>query len=322
MKVSAASGLEPEIEGRSVTVLNLGGTIALSYDEAGNHVTLSGPALLGNEAHEFIELSPVQSNALSWKHLVALREQVKKLTESGKNNVVVITGTGTVEDVATFLDVVRPPDIRIALLVSFESASVGRRAPGIDAALAWLRSADVGDIRLFADGTAFDYPFEKRWRSGAWEFVSKPRDTSLPAWTLPLSSRLEETMPCIPVASAGVGADNWIGQLVDLVPSDGLVLEAFGAGDVPPEVAQHIAAYLTSGGQVVITSLARPGRIEPTYPGIPGTSHGLLSSGCYGGGVLTARQARMRLAVALASDVPEAARQAFASFNPYPSRSD
>jgi L-asparaginase len=299
-----------------VTVLNLGGTIALSYNEAGQHVTLSGIELLGDVEHEFIELDPVQSNALSWEHLLALREHVLKVSRSGRREVVVITGTGTVEDVATFLQATCPPDVRIALLVSFHDASVNRRAPGIDAALTWLRSDDAGGMRLFSDGTAFDYPFEKWWDSGVWEFRSKSPYTGVPVWTLPNSVALSAAMPRIPVVSAGIAAANWIGLLIDLVPNDGLVVEAYGAGDVPPDVARQLVAFLTRGLPVVITSLARPGQIEPTYRGIPGTSHGLLSAGCYGGGVLTARQARMRLAVALASGIPDAPRQAFASFPP------
>jgi L-asparaginase len=299
----------------AVTVLNLGGTIALSYDAAGRPVTLSGPELLGDEPHEFIELEPVQSNALSWSHLLALRSRLVELARAGRRQVVVITGTGTAEDVATFLHVAGPVDTRVALLVSFEDASAGGRAPGVGTALAWLRAGETGGLRLFADGTGFDYPFEKHSGAGTWQFLSKSSELGVPTWRLPPSCTLAREMASVPVVSVGIGAAGWIGQLLDSVPTDGLVLEAYGAGDVPPEVADHVTAYVAGGGVVVVTSLARPGRVEPTYPGIAGTSHGLLAAGCYGGGVLTPRQARMRLAVALASGVPDAPRQAFASFS-------
>ncbi|WP_238005654.1 asparaginase domain-containing protein [Dactylosporangium sp. AC04546] len=300
----------------TVAVLNLGGTIALSYDASGRPVTLPASELVGDQDHELFELDPVQSNALSWSHLLALRAALVRLAQSGNRTAVVITGTGTVEDVATFLHVAGPAESRVALLVSFADASGGGRAPGIDAALTWLRADHAGGLRLFADGTPFDYPFEKHCGSGAWQFLAKPRDLGVPPWRLPSSSPLAQEVPRIPVASAGIEAATWIGPLLELVPSDGLILEAYGAGDVPPPVADQVRAYVADGGHVVVTSLARPGLVEPTYPGIPGTSHGLLSAGCYGGGVLTARQARMRLAVALASGIPNAPRDAFASFMP------
>jgi L-asparaginase len=300
-----------------IALVNLGGTIALSYDTAGRPVTLSGRELVGDVEHELVEVDPVQSNALSWRHLLALRAHVVSLVDRGVKGVVVITGTGTAEDVATFLDIASPPGVRIALLVSFLDATSGGRAPGVAAALSWLGAEPSDGLRLFVDGDPFDYPFEKHFGCGAWAFgVTSPRD-GVPEWRLPVAASLAEVMPVVAVAPVGIGAWDWVGQLLRAVEPDGVVLEAYGAGDVPPEVAEHVGAYLARAGRVVVTSLARPGLVEPTYPGIPGTSHGLLAAGCHGGGNLTARQARMRLAVALASGIPDAVRRAFASFSPH-----
>jgi L-asparaginase/Glu-tRNA(Gln) amidotransferase subunit D len=298
------------------TVLNLGGTIALSYEESGP-VTLSGPELLGETDLAFIEIDPVQSNALGWTHLLALREELLGMSRRGDREAVVITGTGTVEDVATFLQLVAPADLRIALLVSLQTANRGTRAPGIDAALAWLASNTGDPLRLFVDGHPFSYPFEKRWKADEWEFISASPERFVPSWRLSPSSQLNPVMPAVPVVSVGIGCATWIRDVTELVPSAGLVLEAYGAGDVPPEIFPAIGAYIARGGHVVITSHGRPGRIEPTYPNIPGTSHEMLSAGCYGGGLLTSRQARMRMAVALASGMAGAPRQAFETF-PFP----
>jgi L-asparaginase len=295
------------------TVLNLGGTIALSYDDAGRPMTLSGVELLG-DGHAFVDIDPVQSNALSWTHLVALRDELLAVAVRGESGAVVITGTGTVEDVATFLQVATPAEVRVALLVSFESATRGQRAPGIDAALAWLQSEDEYGLRLFADGLPFSYPFAKRWTDGDWEFVSPSSDTLLPAWRLASTSRLDPLMPIVPVVTAGIGCGPWVRQVIEDVPSPALILEAYGAGDVPPDIFPAVESYLASGGRVVVTSHGRPGRVEPTYPGIPGTSHELFVIGCYSGGLMTSRQARMRMAVALASGEPDAPQQAFERF--------
>lgn len=297
------------------TIFNLGGTIALSYDATGP-VTLSGAELFGDADLPFVEINPVQSNALSWTHLVSLREQLLAMSGSADREALVITGTGTVEDVASFLRLAAPPDVRVALLVSLSTASRGKRAPGIDAALSWLAGDDRDPLRLFVDGKPFSFPFEKRWRDGDWEFVSSAPERFLPSWKLRSFDRLEPRMPTVPVATVGIGCGDWIRQLTEIVPSAGLVLEAYGAGDVPPDIFPAVEEYLSGGGRVVVTSHGRPGRVEPTYPGIPGTSYELLSSGCYSGGLLTSRKARMRLAVALACGDPDAPRKAFEAFPP------
>lgn len=303
----------PKIALVVIAVLNLGGTIALSYDEFGQHITLSGDQLVGDVPHDLIEVDPVQSNALRWEHLVALREQLQSIAHSGRREAIVITGTGTAEDVATFLAAVTPPPMRVALLVSFHPAVPGRRAPGFEAALAWAtaRSEAPSQIRLFVDGIGFNYPFEKRWGDRGWEFVSKSSDSQSPTWVAPTSCRLAPTMPIVPVVSAGIGAGNWIGSALNAFTADGFVVEGYGAGDVPPDVADHIVSYLDRGGDVVLVSLAHPGLVEPTYPGIPGTSHGLLAAGCLEAGLLSARHARIRLAVAIASGIADAPRLAF-----------
>ncbi len=78
-----------------------------------------------------------------------------------------------------------------------------------------------------------------------------------------------------------------------------------------PDLVPSIESYLHRGGKVVITSLAPHGRVEPVYPAILGTSHELLKAGAYSAGTLTARQARIRLAIELASDASADVLHAF-----------
>jgi len=121
-------------------------------------------------------------------------------------------------------------------------------------------------------------------------------------------------MPTVAVVPVGIGCGGWTSAVIESVPSAGIVLQAFGSGDVPPDLVPSIEAYLDRGGEVVIASLAPHGRVEPTYPEISGTSHELLKAGCYGAGTLTARQARIRLALALACDAGAGINQAFDKF--------
>jgi hypothetical protein len=145
------------------TVFNLGGTIALAYDDVGP-VTLTGAELLGESEAEMVDLDPVQSNALSWSHLIALRTRLLAVADAGEREAVIITGTDTAEDVGTFLHLVASPGLRIALLCSLHTATRGEKAPGVREALTWLRSETGGfsPLQLFVDGNPFGVPFEKR----------------------------------------------------------------------------------------------------------------------------------------------------------------
>ena len=140
------------------TVLNLGGTIALTYDDD-VPVTLSAAELLGESDAEMVDLDPVQSNGLSWAHLLAVRHELLSIVAAGASDAVLITGTDTVEDVGNFLHLTAPPSLRIALVCSLDTATRGQRAPGIEAALTWLRSGADANLQLFVDGNAYSVPF-------------------------------------------------------------------------------------------------------------------------------------------------------------------
>jgi len=294
-----------------ITVLNLGGTIALTYDDE-VPVTLSAAELLGESDAEMVDLDPVQSNGLSWAHLLAVRHELLSIVAAGASDAVLITGTDTVEDVGNFLHLTAPPGLRIALVCSLDTATRGQRAPGIEAALTWLRSGADAGLQLFVDGNAYSVPFEKYWTGSRWDFAASP-DT-LPPWRVPTQNQLDPVMPTVIVIPAGIGCGQWASAVIGSVPSAGIVLEAFGSGDIPPDLVPSIESYLRRGAKVVITSLAPHGRVEPMYPAIVGTSHELLKAGVYSAGTLTARQARIRLAVELASDASGEVLQAFERF--------
>jgi len=71
------------------TVLNLGGTIALAYDDE-VPVTLSAAELVGESDAEMVDLDPVQSNGLSWAHLLAVRDELLSIVAAGASDAVLI----------------------------------------------------------------------------------------------------------------------------------------------------------------------------------------------------------------------------------------
>ncbi len=91
----------------------------------------------------------------------------------------------------------------------------------------------------------------------------------------------------------------------------GLVIEAFGRGNVTPEVLAGIERALAAGVTVALTTRCPMGRVAPVYAGSGGA--GLLRAGVHFLGDLSGIKARLLLGVVLASGLDEAGRaEAFA----------
>jgi L-asparaginase len=99
------------------------------------------------------------------------------------------------------------------------------------------------------------------------------------------------------------------GQTLDLVRPvhDGVVLEAFGSGNVPPGLVPAIRRWLDDGKPVVLASRCLFGEVTPAYA-FEGGGARLLAMGVTPAGPRTASQARMELTIALSADVPYGAR--------------
>ena len=82
----------------------------------------------------------------------------------------------------------------------------------------------------------------------------------------------------------------------------GLVLEGTGAGNVPPAVVPGIRAALRAGVPVVVVSRCPEGRVAPLY-GFEGGGARLAAMGAILGGDLGGPKARIRLMVALGTDL-------------------
>jgi len=78
----------------------------------------------------------------------------------------------------------------------------------------------------------------------------------------------------------------------------GLIIEAFGRGNVPPEVKEGIAHAIENNIPVIITSRVPNGRVLPIY-GYNGSGKDLLNIGAIMGSDLNGEKARIKLMVLL-----------------------
>jgi L-asparaginase len=84
---------------------------------------------------------------------------------------------------------------------------------------------------------------------------------------------------------------------------DGVVIEAFGSGNLPPRCVPAIGRWLDEGKPVVLASRCLYGEVTPTYA-FEGGGARLVAMGVVPAGRRTPSQARMELTIALSAGVP------------------
>ena len=293
-------------------LLNLGGTIALSYEDGEPRDT--GFQMLVGRGVRVIDVAPTSSNGLEWRHLRTLRETMLANWRTGETRFVVTVGTDALEEVLYFLSLVRPPNTGIAVV----GAMRPRSAPDSDGPLSlslavqWLESRRAGGVVASCGGRLIEGRRVRKVFLNGWTFQPcMPADEGLSPWTLSEHFRLVKRPPRVPILPVGVGLGVWLAESLRPGRFEGVVVEAFAAGDVPPALVQPIRRLLSRHVPVVLSSRSTPGRVEPLFPGIRGSSHELLASGALSAGALDSARARIRLLVALAARPHVPAASAF-----------
>ena len=95
------------------------------------------------------------------------------------------------------------------------------------------------------------------------------------------------------------------GTMLDLARGDhdGVVVEAFGSGNMPPGAVPAIRRWIEEGKPVVLASRCWWGQVTPVYA-FEGGGARTTAMGAIPAGPRTPSQARMELAIALSAGVP------------------
>jgi L-asparaginase len=310
-----------------IHLLFTGGTISMHRDQAagGNVPTHGGEALVGF-TRGLAAVGPYQIE--NWAMLPAchlgpdrlwdLRERVREIAESGEVRGIVIThGTDTIEESAYLLDRTLEPGVPVAITGAMRTSSdEGWDGPRnlLDAATvaASPQSAGRGVMVVF-NGKIF-----------AGRTAVKVHTTDLDAFAAPHAG------PIGRVADARIGYGNGqvavgrgaparlrgltarvalvpvvvgdTGEMLDLVrpTHDGVVIMAFGSGNVPPGAVPAIGRWIEQDKPVVISTRCPLGVVSPVYAFEGGGSR-LAAMGAVSAGARTPSQARMELTIALSS---------------------
>jgi L-asparaginase len=314
-----------------IHLLFTGGTISMHRDAAagGNVPTHSGEALVGFSRgldavspYRIENWAMVPACHLGPDRLWALRERVQQVAESGEVRGIVIThGTDTIEETAYLLDRTLDPKVPVAITGAMRTSSdEDWDGPGNLLAAATVAASAVSAGRgvmvafhgkVFAgrtvvkfhatDPDAFAAPYAApigRVEDGC--VVYKAGGGSGEAGKV---RRLDppELSARVALVPMVVGDD---GRMLDLArpDHDGVVIMAFGSGNVPPGAVPAIGRWIDNKKPVVIATRCPTGVVTPLYAFEGGGSR-LATMGAIPAGPRSPSQARMELMIALSAGV-------------------
>ncbi len=317
---------------RLIHLLFTGGTISMQHDAAagGNVPAHAGEALVGlvpgldRIAPFRIEnWAKLPACHLGPDRLWALRERVREISEGGQVSGIVVThGTDTIEETAYLLGRTLPGAVPVAITGAMRTSSDdewdGPRNL-LDAARVAASPASAGRGAMVV--------FNGEILAG--ETAVKTHATSLAAFSAPHAvpvGRVEDGRVVYHAPPAGrppevrprglsarvalvsliVGDD---GTLLDLArpEHDGVVVEAFGSGNMPPGAVPAVRRWLDDGKPVVLATRCALGEVTPIYA-FEGGGARTVAMGAIPAGPRTPSQARMELVLALSAGTAYGAR--------------
>ena len=303
---------------KKILVLHTGGTISMQADASGAVVTssdnpmnhVSNP-LEGIQVHS-LDFFNLPSPHIKPKHMLALYQKIKEEADN-YDGVVITHGTDTLEETAYFLDTMKVPHIPIVLTGAMRSSN----ELGSDGVYNYLSALRVASDDKAADKGVLVVMNDE---IHAAKYVTKTHTTNVSTFQTPTHGPLglimkqeilyfktaeprvrfdlDHIQGLVPIISAYAGMTDELIDMLDLEQLDGLIIQAFGAGNIPKETAQKLESLLQKGIPVALVSRCFNGIAEPVYA-YQGGGVQLQKAGVFFVKELNAQKARLKLLIAL-----------------------
>ena len=303
---------------KKILVLHTGGTISMQADASGAVVTssdnpmnhVSNP-LEGIQVHS-LDFFNLPSPHIKPKHMLALYQKIKEEADN-YDGVVITHGTDTLEETAYFLDTMEVPHMPIVLTGAMRSSN----ELGSDGVYNYLSALRVASDDRAADKGVLVVMNDE---IHAAKYVTKTHTTNVSTFQTPTHGPLglimkheilyfktaeprvrfdlDHIQGLVPIISAYAGMTDELIDMLDLEQLDGLIIQAFGAGNIPKETAQKLESLLQKRIPVALVSRCFNGIAEPVYA-YQGGGVQLQKSGVFFVKELNAQKARLKLLIAL-----------------------
>ena len=309
-----------------VVILGTGGTIA---GKAGSNTEMTGYQAgeigiqtLINAVPEMLEVADVTGeqfcNIGSFDMIddiwLRLSRRVSELLQQPEVDGIVIThGTDTLEETAYFLDTMELPEIAVVITGAMRSSN----ELGSDGVYNFLTA-----LRVAADPKARDKGVLVVMNDEihAAKYVTKTHTTNVSTFQTPTHGPLGLVMKkeilffktaeprvrfdldtidgLVPIIATYAGMKTDLLDMLDLSKLDGLIIQAFGAGNIPKETAHKLQEFMDAGLPIALVSRCFNGIAEPVYA-YEGGGVQLHQAGVFFIKELNAPKARIKLLIAL-----------------------
>lgn len=305
---------------KKILVLHTGGTISMQANQQGEVISSQiNPMTEMDMLMEEIQITSLDflnlpSPHINLEHMMTLYQKIKKEAEYF-DGFVITHGTDTLEETAYFLDTMAIPEKPIVLTGAMRSLNeLG--SDGIYNYHTALRvaadekSADKGVLVVMND------------EIHAAKYVTKTHTTNVSTFQTPthgplgLATKreilyfktaeprvrfdLSQVFGTVPIIKAYAGMDSVLLDSLSANSISGLVIEALGAGNLPPTILPAIKYLLEQQVPIVLVSRCFNGIAEPVYAYEGGGSQ-LKQSGILFVKELNAQKARLKLLIALSA---------------------
>ena len=303
---------------KKILVLHTGGTISMQADDSGSVVTsqenpmnhVSNP-LEGVEVHA-LDFFNLPSPHIKPKHMLALYQKIKEEADHYEG-FVITHGTDTLEETAYFLDTMEVPHKPIVLTGAMRSSN----ELGSDGVYNYLSALRVASDDKAADKGVLVVMNDE---IHAAKYVTKTHTTNVSTFQTPthgplglimkqeilyfktaeprIRFDLERIQGLIPIIPVYAGMTEELLNLLPVDQLDGLIIQAFGAGNVPKETSQKLNALIQEGLPIALVSRCFNGIAEPVYA-YEGGGVCLQNAGVFFVKELNAQKARLKLLIAI-----------------------
>ena len=279
---------------KKVGILFTGGTISMTIDkEIGANVpTLSGEQIMSMATNvkdvaefEIKDFDEIPGPHMTPEKLLHLKDNVLELLNREDICGVVIThGTDSLEESAYFLDLVinheKPVVVTGAMRSSSELGYDGSNNLSSAVCVAISDNAKNKGVLVVLNNEVL---------------LASEATKNVAHRTFIDTDKVENK---VALFKSGIGMDDtFINHAVDM-GYKGIVIEAMGRGNIPPQMYEGVKYARENGVVVVITSRCSTGRVHDSY-GYLGSGRDLKNIGCIFAGDLNGHKCRIKLMLAL-----------------------
>lgn len=305
---------------KRILVLHTGGTIAMKEDTLTGGVSpdvsnplMDAPIHIDDDVELIVEdIFNIPSPHMTPKEMLQLKERIQLAHLSGVDGVVITHGTDTLEETAFFLDTTIGGQLPIVVtgamrssneigsdgLYNFESAiRVAKSPDAIGKGVLVVMNDEIHSARYVTKTHTTNIATFRTPTLGPIGLVTKHRILFMQELLNNRHLDVDRVNGLFPIVKAYAGMT---GELFDALADsliDGLVIEALGAGNLPPQTIEPLKKLIARNIPVVLVSRCFNGVAEPVYDYLGGGIE-LQALGVIFCNSINSQKARIKLLIA------------------------